>query len=151
LVGLVPEFVPPDKEGDGSADGLALPLPVSVGVGLPVSVGVGVGVPLPVEVGDADVGDTLGDGDSDGDTDGLAVGEPPGVGHIDTVVLGYGWAEGGTPGPVLVGPRAVVAAGVAPEPLCPELSVPDGAQPDVAVTPGTPATPVDDVLVPVPL
>jgi hypothetical protein len=85
LVGLVPEFVLPEPEGDtdGPADGLALPLPVSVGVGLPVSVGVG--LPVSVGVGDADVGDTLGDGDSDGDTDGLALGEPAGVGHIDAV------------------------------------------------------------------
>ena len=38
---------------------------------------------------------------------------------------------------------------MAPEPLCPELPVPDGAQPDVPLAPGTAATPADDVLVPV--
>ena len=152
-VGFVPEFVvpvpEPDVEGatDGPADGLALPLPVSVGVGLLVLVGVA--VPVLVGVGDADVGDTLGDGDTDRDTEGLAAGEPPGVGHINAVLLGFGWSDGSTPGPAPVGPRTVVAAVEAPEPLCPELPVPDGAQPDVPLAPGTAAAPADDVLAPV--
>jgi hypothetical protein len=124
---------------------VGLPLPVAVAVGLPLPVEVAVGLPLPVEVGDADVGDTLGDDDSDG----LAAEEPPGVGHIDTVVLGYGWADGTTPGPAPVGARAVVGAVVAPEPFCPELPVPDGAQPDVPLAPGTAPAAADDVLVPV--
>jgi hypothetical protein len=65
------------------------------------------------------------------------------------VVLGYGLADGTTPGAAPVGPKTVVVAEVAPELLCPELPVPDGPQPDVLVPPGIPATPEDDVLVPV--
>jgi hypothetical protein len=38
---------------------------------------------------------------------------------------------------------------VAPEPLCAELPVPDCAQPDVEVPPGTAAAPVGDVFAPV--
>ena len=130
-------------------------MPVSVGVGVPPPVGVGVppvgvGVPPPVGVGVADVGDTLGDGDSDGDTDVLAVGEPPSVGHIDWVVPGYGWADDGTTAGLVPGGTRLVPPGVGPEAPCAELPVPDCAQPDVPLAPGTAAAPpADDVLVPV--